>query len=267
MDLSAPVKTWDWTYRVTNASGHTLEYGAIEFDPPTGGLLTQLKSLHLPLVNRRAAPVGHAGGFGPPPRIIQMAMAHGVLACIAWALVFPLSGILVRLCSFHNLLWVHVGLQILGLCLYTASVGLGIELGRSPRHRWIKDKHAIIGLAVYILFLTQAASGYIHHIMFKKYISRTTWSYIHLWTGRLCITLGMINAGFGFQLRKQNLGSWKVMLYTVCAVLMWCAYVSSIVIGEWRRNKQMKKATSSIGLSPADSVVDMPTVQEIPKQV
>ncbi|KAF2437854.1 hypothetical protein P171DRAFT_491713 [Karstenula rhodostoma CBS 690.94] len=261
MDLSTPVQSWNWTYSVTDVAGHVLDSGAVSFDSPTPPLLTQLKS-------RQAPAAGRAGGFKIPARTIHMAMAHGVLACTAWALVFPLGGILVRLCSFRNLVWVHTGLQIFGLCLYTAAVGLGVNLGLSPWHRWIKDKHAIIGLTVYGLFLTQAASGYIHHIMFKKYISRTTWSHIHLWTGRLCITLAMVNAGFGFQLRQQKIGSWKVVLYTVCAGLMWCAYVASIVVGEWRRNKQMKKAASSLETrpSPADSGVHMPMVREIPKQ-
>ncbi|KAK7188377.1 integral membrane protein [Paraphaeosphaeria sporulosa] len=265
MDLFVPAINvyWNWAYVVTDVSGYMVGSGANAFGTPPSYLLRQYKHL----VSRWAPAAGHAGRFGPPPRIIHMALAHGVLACIAWALIFPLSGILVRSCSFHNLLWVHTALQIVGLCLYTASIGLGIQLGMSPFHHWMKDKHVIIGLAVYGLFLTQAASGYIHHVMFKKYISRTTSSYIHLWTGRLCITLAMINGGFGFQLRSQKIGSWKVALYTVCAVVMWCAYVTSIVIGEWRRNKQMKKVASSTSLSQADSCIDIPTVREIPKQV
>ncbi|KAF9734772.1 hypothetical protein PMIN06_000761 [Paraphaeosphaeria minitans] len=253
----------NWTYSVTDVSGHTVGSGANAFGAPPGHLLRQGRRL----LGRWAPAAGHAGGFGPPAKTVHMAMAHGVLACLAWAIVFPLGGILVRLFSSRYLIWVHTGLQIFGLCLYTAAVGLGIELGMSPFHHWIKNKHAIIGLTVYALFLTQAASGYIHHLMFKKYISRSTWSYIHLWTGRLCITLAMINAGLGFQLRKQKIGSWKVALYTVCAVLMWCAYVTSIVIGEWRRNKEMKKAAPSTVLSAADSGIDMPTVREIPKHV
>jgi hypothetical protein len=256
MDLTTPARAWKWTYRAANASGHTLESGFLSFDSPasslstqslTGSLLTELRSLHLQPV-RRWASSGHAGGVtGPSPRIVHMAMAHGVLACLAW---------------------VHVCLQIAGLCMYTAAVGLGIQLGLNPWRKWINNKHAIIGLVVYALIVTQAASGYIHHKLFKKHTSRTAWSYVHLWTGRLCIPLAIINAGFGFQLRGQKMGSWKVVLYTVCAVLMWSAYVTSIVVGELRRKKRTRKAVPALGagISPVDSALDMQTVQENPKQ-
>ncbi|KAF1980130.1 hypothetical protein BU23DRAFT_625150 [Bimuria novae-zelandiae CBS 107.79] len=176
-----------------------------------------------------------------------MAMAHGVLACLAWAFIFPLGGIIIRLCSYRRLRWVHAILQIFGLCLYTVAVGLGIELSISLYHWWIKNKHAIIGLIIYGLFLFQSVSGYLHHRLFMKYVSRTLWSYVHPWTGRLCITLGMINAGFGFQLRKQGTGSWKVKVYTVCAVLVWTAYVTSVVIGEWRRKQKEKETALTVG--------------------
>jgi hypothetical protein len=51
----------------------------------------------------------------------------------------------------------------------------------------------------------------------------------------------MINAGFGFQLREQGYSSWKVVLYTVCAVLVWVAYVTSAVVGEWRRKQRTRR--------------------------
>jgi hypothetical protein len=277
MDLTTPVKAWKWTYRATNVSGHTLESGSISFDSLasslptqslTGSLMTQLRSFHLPLVSRWA-PGGHASAKGGPSlRAVHMAMAHGILACVAWVFLFPLGGILIRSCSFRHVLWVHVFLQIAGLCVYTAAVGLGINLGLSPWHKMINNKHAIIGLVVYTLVVTQAVSGYIHHKLFKENTSRTAWSYVHLWIGRLCITLAMINAGFGFQLRGQGIRSWKVVLYTVCAVLMWSAYVTSIVVGELRRKKQMKKGASALEaeMSPVDSTLDMQKVQETPKQ-
>lgn len=242
--------------------------GTFKFDSPNHSLLSQLKSAYRPLVSRWARPAVRPSRFIIPAKTVHMVMAHGILACIAAVFVLPLGGIIVRSCSFRYLLWVHIGVQIFGVCLYTAALGLGIELAtKNPVHHWIKDKHSIIGLTVYVVLLTQSASGYIHHLLFQRYISRTTWSYLHLWAGRLCITLAMINAGFGFQLRKQKLGSWKVASYTACAVFMWCAYVTSIAVGEWRRNKQMKKAASSSGLSPAESCVDMPSVRHVPKHV
>lgn len=237
MNLTGSISSWIWKYEIRDRPIS----GTFKFDElPSDS--SQPKSLLLKQPGSRVdLGVRSSTSRGPPSSVVHMAIAHGFFACLAWAFIFPLGGILIRLCSFPKLLWVHALLQIFGLCLYTIAVGLGIEAGISPRHWWIKNKHAIIGLIIYGLFLLQSLSGYIHHLMFKKYISRTVWSYIHLWMGRLCITLGMINAGFGFQLRGQGYSSWKVVLYTVCAVLVWVAYVTSAVVGEWRREQRTQR--------------------------
>lgn len=243
MDLTRSIDSWTWEYEARDKPIS----GIFTFDiPPTDAPQSKPLLLTQP-GNRAELGVRAISPRGPPPRVVHMAIAHGFFACLAWAFIFPLGGILIRICSFRKLLWVHALLQIFGLCLYTVAVGLGIESGISPRHWWIKDKHAIIGLVIYGMFLLQSVSGYIHHLMFKKYISRTLWSHMHLWTGRLCITLGMINAGFGFQLRHQGYGSWKVVLYTVCAVLVWVAYAASAVVGEWRRKQRTKREALVLG--------------------
>lgn len=262
MDLTAPLASWTWDYMARTSHLWKFSFDTSSTEEPATDMFlrTQVKS--------REAPIAHAGSTGGPPLYVRrMAMVHGIFACLAWAFIFPLGGIMIRLCSFRRLLWAHALLQIFGLCVYTVAVGLGIELGISPRHWWIKDKHAIIGLTIYGLFLLQAASGYIHHLMFKKYISRTLWSHIHLWTGRVCITLGMINAGFGFHLRKQGYESWKVILYTACAVLVWIAYVSSAVIGEWRKKRQVEQAAleGESGASATNSDVLTPVMSETAK--
>lgn len=267
MDVMTSIRYWDWDYRAFDPSVNAPVSGLIAFPSSSGGLSTQNR-LDRALA-RRWPPSGSTSAFhGPPRRTVRIVMTHGVIACLAVAFILPLGGILVRLCSFRRILWVHAGLQVFGLCLYTVAVGLGINLGLGPWHKWLTDKHAVIGLTVYGLLVTQAVSGSIHHLMFKKYISRTTWSYIHLWIGRLSITMAMINAGFGFQLRREGLGSWKVITYTVCAVLMWIAYVSSILIGERRRKKQTKEVNPSLesGTSAEDTSAQVAERTEVPKQ-
>jgi disulfide bond formation protein DsbB len=174
-----------------------------------------------------------------------MYVAHGVMACIAWAAIFPIGGIMIRLLSFRNLVWVHGVLQIFGFCLYTAAVGLGIQLSINPRHWRMNNKHVIIGLIIFILFFVQSFTGYLHHVMFKRHHGqRSIWSYLHLWSGRLCIPLGMINAGFGFQITNKGLDTWEVKTYIVFAVLVWVAYVVSAVVGEARKRKEKTETFS-----------------------
>jgi hypothetical protein len=75
--------------------------------------------------------------------------------------------------------------------------------------------------------------------MFKKYGRRTAVSHLHLWVGRIAITLGMIDGGFGFVLTKTR--PTVLYLYGTCAILTWSAYVFCTVVGERRRSASRKR--------------------------
>lgn len=79
----------------------------------------------------------------------------------------------------------------------------------------------------------QPILGFVHHLQFKKTGVRSAWSYVHLWVGRVCITLGIINGGLGLML-ADNSQNGKIA-YGVVAGVIWLVYVVSIVIGEKRR--------------------------------
>lgn len=51
---------------------------------------------------------------------------HGVLAGLAFVIIFPLGGILIRMCEFSGLLWIHGILQLFGYVVYIVAAGLGI---------------------------------------------------------------------------------------------------------------------------------------------
>lgn len=51
---------------------------------------------------------------------------HAVLACLAFAFLFPVGGIMIRLASFRGLWLVHGLFQIVAYILYIAAFGLGI---------------------------------------------------------------------------------------------------------------------------------------------
>lgn len=170
--------------------------------------------------------------------------AHAVLACLAFALFFPIGGILIRVAQFNGTLWVHAGLQIAAYLVYTAAVGIGIWITQHPNFGELQNKHPIIGLFLFALLLFQAPAGWMHHVGYKKYGGRTFWSHIHLWIGRVAITLGIINAGFGFILRGTT-GSGPIA-YAVLATLIWIAYVLAIIYGERRRTKKLAKSVSPV---------------------
>lgn len=257
MDFKAESTPWIWGHRSgdpmnTNDVSATIRihdaHGALTFDatahggPDSNPFLSQATPTSPPTPTSTSRPSSHGGAtksHGPPKRVVRMYVAHGVMACLAWAGIFPIGGIMIRLLSFKNLLWVHAGLQIFGFCLYTAAVGLGIELSINPRFWRMNNKHVIIGLIIFALFFIQSFTGYLHHVMFKRSRGqRSIWSYLHLWSGRLCIPLGMINAGFGFQITHKGLNTWEVKTYTVFAVIVFVAYVVSVAMGELKKRKE-----------------------------
>lgn len=170
--------------------------------------------------------------------------AHAVLACLAFAFFFPIGGILIRVAHFNGTLWVHAGLQIAAYLLNTAAVGMGIWITQNPNFGELQNQHPIIGLFLFALLLFQAPVGWIHHVGYKKYGRRTFWSYIHLWIGRVAITLGIINAGFGFILSGTT-GSGPIA-YAVVAAIIWVAYVLAVLYGERQRSRRLAKSVSPV---------------------
>ncbi|KAF2120398.1 hypothetical protein BDV96DRAFT_628842 [Lophiotrema nucula] len=271
MDLAAQSTDWIWA-RATGASlesddisaqlsRHDL-HGTVTFGAAAhgGSDANPFVSPASPTASGTATPPSPFTGGGQtavvhtaPLRIVRMYTAHSILACLAWAGIFPLGGIMIRLLSFPGLLWVHAGLQISGYVLYIAAVGLGIELSINPKYWRMGNKHVIIGLTIFALFFVQGFTGYLHHHLLKKVGRRQMCSYIHMWTGRICIVLGMMNAGFGFQITKKGLDTWQVKTYIAFAVTMFTAYVVSVVAGELQQKKRMASANAQTLRSPSDS--------------
>ncbi|KAF2995225.1 hypothetical protein E8E13_002247 [Curvularia kusanoi] len=153
---------------------------------------------------------GNFGGFGgqggPSQSFInsrqQVLIAHGVLASLAFVILFPVGSILIRLGSFRGAWLIHGLFQVFTYLVYTAAVGIGIWLAQqAPAQVGLFDRyHPIIGLVLFAMLFFQPIMGYVHHLKFKRYKRRTIWSYEHLWVGRIAITLGMINGGLGLLL-------------------------------------------------------------------
>lgn len=74
-------------------------------------------------------------------------IAHGVLAALAFVILFPSGAILMRLASFPGLVWVHGAFQIFAYLVYVAGFGLGVYIANemdlvSFRRRLRHIKHS-----------------------------------------------------------------------------------------------------------------------------
>jgi hypothetical protein len=205
------------------------------------------------------------GGRGGPSQSFidgrqKVLIAHGVLASLAFVLLFPIGSILIRLGSFRGAWLVHGLFQLFAYLVYIAAFGIGVWMvNQAPAQiNLLHSYHPIIGIILFVLLFFQPIMGYIHHLKYKKYQRRTIWSYGHLWLGRIGITLGMINGGLGLLLAYDApLGfapsRGQVIAYGVVAGIMWLLWVTAAVVGERRRSNAGKRIDdeSSPASSPA----------------
>jgi len=179
---------------------------------------------------------------------------HAVLAALAWVLLIPIGAILLRLnIQSPIILKLHAACQIIAYLVYFVAAGLGIWIIRqvpSNRVNLFSDPHPIIGLAILAVALFQPLWGMIHHSKFKRGLAawkagqsaqkpgRTGFGRLHLWIGRILITLAMLNGGLGFRLASKSpfppAKSAKIA-YAIVAVVMWLLYIIIVSVFEARK--------------------------------
>ncbi|KAL7629637.1 hypothetical protein AAE478_001159 [Parahypoxylon ruwenzoriense] len=179
---------------------------------------------------------------------------HGILAAIAFAVLFPLGAFLMRTVPGRRTWIVHAATQVVALALYIAAAGIGIMLvstvrippdGSSLKQQLDSPRtnaHPIIGIVVLVLVVLQPALGLVHHARFKARGRRTGWSHAHLWVGRCAIVLGAINGGLGLKLADASRD--VIIAYAVVAGVMCCLWLVAAVVGEMRRPPQPPKGTA-----------------------
>ncbi|KAK8151310.1 hypothetical protein IWX90DRAFT_95608 [Phyllosticta citrichinensis] len=168
-------------------------------------------------------------------RMRRIQTAHGVVACLAWAVFFPAGAISIRVFSFPGLVWFHAAWQIFSYGLYVAGFGLGVYLATNDNY--MKEYHPIIGVVLFVFLFFQPIFGWLHHVLFKKYGGRTFWSQLHIWLGRILITLGVINGGLGLKLAGNTQKRYTVT-YGVIAGTIWVVYMIAAVFGEVKRMRK-----------------------------
>ena len=90
--------------------------------------------------------------------------------------------------------------------------------------------HPITGIIVISLLVFQPLIGLLHHRVYETSTSTTIWSVLHVWLGRLIITLGIINGGLGLRLSADTTNG--EIIYGAFAGLIWFLWVGLTV---WRK--------------------------------
>ncbi|KAH9999727.1 hypothetical protein F4779DRAFT_154251 [Xylariaceae sp. FL0662B] len=167
---------------------------------------------------------------------------HGILAAVAFAVLFPVGSVFMRTVPGPLAWLVHAATQITAYLLYVAAAGLGLYLvsvvrmppgGTSLLNMASMNAHPIIGIIVLAVLFFQPVLGAVHHAKFKRLKRRTWWSHAHIWVGRITLTLGIINGGLG--LRLAGAPNDAKTAYGVVAALMWLLWAATVVLAETRR--------------------------------
>lgn len=186
------------------------------------------------------APVAAQRKKHAPKHYHKVVIAHGVMASLAWVIIFPSGSIFMRVLPNGYAFKVHAFFQSFGIILYIAAVGMGIWMGRTTDK--LDNYHTILGLVIFGLVAFQVIAGAIHHwVIYKKTHKRSNLARIHLWLGRILITAGMINGGLGFKLSSPDwhygvkvASTGDIVAYSILCVLFWLAYILIVVYYEVR---------------------------------
>ncbi|KAL1867893.1 hypothetical protein Daus18300_006168 [Diaporthe australafricana] len=216
---------------------------------------------------------GDSSGFGfgegfDYETAMRKRTAHGIVATLAFVILFPLGAILLRLIPGRWSVRIHYVVQILAWLVYIAGFALGVVLlkmmpsrgGSSLLSSSPNNAHPIIGIVVFAMLLVQPLLGYIHHRQFKRYQERRLASHLHLWDGRIAIVLGIVNGGLGLKLADAS--DTLKLAYTIVAAIFGGAWIALAVLSECRRSR--KKANSR-GMEETATTVRMIRVQKSPR--
>ncbi|KAI9820422.1 MAG: hypothetical protein M1832_003755 [Thelocarpon impressellum] len=154
-------------------------------------------------------------------------IAHGTITALAFVIVFPLGGILVRLLQTPAVVRVHAGVQLFGYSLAIVGLGLGVWLGLNVRY--LDYAHTIIGMAVVAALAIQLVLGAVQHSLFQRRKKKSALSHVHVWFGRILLVLGIINGGLGLQLANNSRNG--EIAYGVVAGVVGVVYI--VVVGLW----------------------------------
>ena len=189
-----------------------------------------------------------------PSFVPYLITIHAILLAGSFVLLFPLGVIILR--WFGHVKW-HWITQLFAAA--SCTVGLGVAVGFSrmdPEFSSFSQPHQIIGIVAVTALFAQAYFGYAHHLGFKRTGRRTAISYLHLWTGRLVVPLGMLEACLGFNLASQTLQAVAAALVSLAILVL--TYLLSYCAARRSPKRQASLSTEleSIPLGPYSQLND-----------
>ncbi|KAH7336704.1 hypothetical protein BKA65DRAFT_459591 [Rhexocercosporidium sp. MPI-PUGE-AT-0058] len=167
--------------------------------------------------------------------------AHGIVMGVVVVLLFPFGAMFMRM---GGSMIVHGVLQLLSLCAMLVGLGLGVKL-KNMKSMKLSTTHTLFGIIIVSLFLLQPIFGLIHHLQYKRTLSRGIFSHIHIWYGRILMALAVINGGLGLKLAKNTKNG--EIVYGVVAGVVGVVYIAMCIFkrkgggkglaGGWRKEE------------------------------
>ncbi|KAL4871297.1 hypothetical protein BDV12DRAFT_194653 [Aspergillus spectabilis] len=170
------------------------------------------------------------------------AKAHGIVMGVAFAILFPLGAILLRVIRSKLGVYVHIAVQLLAYVLMIAGLATGIRVGKIL-DRLHNNGHTILGTVIVVFLLIQPLIGFWQHYKFKKTETKGVWSHVHVWVGRIFLLLGIINGGTGLKLADNTTGG--IIAYAVVAGVFGVAYIA---IAGLRQGKVILKDKEAVDM-------------------
>ncbi len=147
---------------------------------------------------------------------------HGYLALITFAIVFPVSVLVVTLGSRWDLwLVAHISCSVLGTILFIASIAYGVVASRSIGH--LVTTHQKLGVAMIVIIILALLNGLYISLRWTPTRQQTpTRDVLHWWFGRCVILASFLICFQGLVASRWEI--WAYIFMIACWFLWVLAY-------------------------------------------
>lgn len=129
---------------------------------------------------------------------------HGIVACVAYLLLFPLGAFVIRLAK-RAAVRIHWIWQTVAAILVLVGFGFAVDAsGQYNRSRDFSDPHQVLGIITLVAVAVQITLGAVHHLIFKKKGKGTVLGKIHRVVGPCIILIAVVNGGLGLDLACKS---------------------------------------------------------------
>jgi len=108
-------------------------------------------------------------------------VAHGVLAALAFVIIFPAGAISMRLMSFPGLLWFHAILQGIGYLFYVVAFAMGIWLATNFRYVSGCDFQYVCAIVLTGFLASEVSPNHWHCALHPPFLPTSAWFLASLW--------------------------------------------------------------------------------------